>query len=680
MIAKFPLQSTQPQFVQAKSLDFSKNTGLNEIAFPPVQAGETSDEHSLQDRSQWTGAPSFEFQKTVSFESQSFQRVENSEIQALEREIEQLQSESMRLRPGQRRKRAQYAAQIQEQSTELAALRSKQNMSDSAAVAIDVIDYYSEHAHDYAQDTAPPRLDIHEGMQLVYAKMMANADDPQLNENMLALVAGVLEDPNAELSSADQRLLQEYGLVIRDGALQNFVTGEAVDAQDLADFAQIDAHQNDKLADIAATTGPRQDMLLRRGRASNLIVAAQLAERFLLDREQELTSALSGLRSSQKKLKENLSQGRNDLIRLQAQQQALQSRLDASSQLTQSLQGLQTAEDLSQFVLQATPAQQRQLRALGLDFEVQNGQVTFLQEGRTLEPADALRLLQDKAQAQSQALQREIELTQAALADTAQSVNDTEWALQDLEAQEQQVRQLQSEHATAFAEYEQRMAALKQLRDDPEAWNALSAEEQSEIEALLARHEEQSVRAQELQAEAQQELAATAALKQDARSFIEDAQASMERTQAVLEQAAQIGAELSQLLDRLKQQSQKLESSGSNEEVRALIEKANALASRLELAPSFEQFDVAELIQEWQKILKETQTIFSRWNKEGAVTQGIEERRMREYSERMLEQADYHLELIQSLTLKRSENLQQYFERHTRGLANGLQRSLPVSA
>lgn len=536
----------------------------------------------------------------------------------------------------------------------------KEQLSERAEIAIDVIDYYSRHADDYDASKRryqnSPKLDLEKGMNVVYAKMLANAGSPTDNAKMLELVSKLTEDPNYALSESDQQLLQGYGLAVQGGQLINYVTRERVSAQDISDFQHIHNYQSQKAAAVSENNGVSRPFV------GNILAAAELAETHLLNQQNLLADRLAALGLKRERLEADLESGRAQMSQLQNQQTVLNSQMEQANLTLELLNGLENASDLQQFFLNATPEQRALLEQLGITIQGDGDQITITQNGQPLSAQAALSLVREGVQAQVAQLQTSIEQTRTQLAEFEAQVSDIESQLQDIESDAAVVSMIQRNLEQATVGYESSIADLRQLRNDPEAWAQLSPDEQSRIEGLLGRYAGNMARTQSLQTAATQELEAVASLREEASVFVQEARELISATQNMLQAADQVLLNLTHALERLEQQIQRLEGSPETQKAQELIAEANDLASRLELMPSFDQMDVSELIAEWEKILKEAQATYSRWSKQQQANQDIENVRMQAFSKNMLERADYHLETLQNMVQQRSTEMRDYLQ------------------
>ena len=555
--------------------------------------------------------------------------------------------------------------------------------SPKAQNALDAIDYYSTTRSIESMENDPdrPQFNLTEGMGLVHTRMMANFIDGDKTAAAEVLFDELAQNPDMRLTRAQEQLLESYGIVPNGkGELINYGSQEVVSAADFEDLSQIIEYQKAQLVSMdQKSTEVLQDIgnsfrigstetfshmvgahqrLASGALATNAFVSQALMAEMHYDSEAEaLANALQAakaaraeLESKKTNLMKGLSEVENGIESAQEKLGVLENTIDAMSTLS-------TQEEMVSYLQNASPKQKALLDSAGITLQAgANGQQSVTVNGQPWQPGstsvgDALAQEFARIGAEIDALGRRAEGLQTEINNVDEALLNANTAMSDLETR------LQS-HGESFSNYQEQVDNMRALRDNPEQWNALSAEEQQAVNDFLARAESKISRGRELQNEGRSELTKL-------RETIAD-------TEQVLAQARVRLADVIESLSQLQQQHHSIgakvhtltaQRTEADQKASDLIQKADALAREVELAPQPSAEDVGALIAEWQTILKESAEHFNALAEAMSANQRIESERLAHYAAEAKELQEYTQQYLQDATELSKSQIQRLHDR-----------------
>ncbi len=552
---------------------------------------------------------------------------------------------------------------------------------------MNAIDYYATHqnANEFTEDA--PRFELEQGMDLVYVEMMANISDTQKTDDFIQLVNQLQEDPNARLSDTQNQLLEAYGLIQdAEGQLKNVMSGAQVQSEDLADFKDIIQYQKSMLlneennaldfnyADPTVNAiASRFNNEFKVASGQKLLATALLSEQHLKNSGEALEQAIAAAKAERANLlsqKETLSKkvpGLEQSIKTLTQEQ------EALVDTSKAISDLKTPEEVTAFINNASPQQQKALEKMGIQQD-NTGQLRI--NGKTIEPGAAMRALSKAVQSAAaetgqelQKLEQEADAIEQELAQLDEDINQAGKTVKDLDqAVKTHQKNLENDKAT--------VQQIKDLMNNPAEWNALPPEEQQQLREYVARSEARHQQAETLINTGRSESKAL-------REAISDtAMVSRSHKKALGRALAQLAGSgtLQQLFSKMNhdiQEKSKTEKPVSREdmererEVMEKLEEANALAEEIELAPEPDTEDVLTLIRQWEVIIRDTQVEIDAITAEMGSHQLMERNRLAEYAEKSQSLLEYTQEYIKNLSSAKREDLQQ-LTGEMKQLASGL--------
>lgn len=574
--------------------------------------------------------------------------------------------------------------------------------SPKAQALFDVIDYYTvnQSLESIARDPDAPQLDVQKGMDLVYARLMANFVEKETNAAAELLFSQLAENPHLSLSTSQEALLEAYGIVPNgQGQLTNYASGELVSAADFDDFNQILAYQKAHVlgagqssaalsaaSSLLQFTGmqgaemmrpifenPEVQQLTESARMANgTLGRALLAKQHLESQGQILDQALAAAKAERSRLENQ----KNDLLKgLSAAEEQLEATTQEQGvvqEVAAEVQDLETESDVVSYLKGVSLGKRSLLEGLGIKLEGSDHrgwQVSVA--GQPWRPGAGRQFLGQRLQEKITGLDLRIESLRSQTQTLQTQYTQVDAALQDAEKTTQNLEVATQDYERAFDVYETEIDALRALRSDPEAWAALSAEEQATAEQLLADADQQAATARQRLQAAREEQKALQATLEETREVLVQAQTRLENIlQGILALDAQ-----QQILHQQVEQIAGGMLSVADEKAQALVNRAEQLSQRLTLAPDPDSEDVGALIAEWQRILKDTQAHFAQLSSALHTAQRIEKERLAHYAQEALELNAY----TQSFFAKSSAQKQDYLSQMQQELQQQIQRLTAVA-
>lgn len=492
----------------------------------------------------------------------------------------------------------------------------------------------------------------------------------QLDSSAFEEISGFMDvlrdhEAGAEITAEQKAILHDFGLTLRGGSLVSLMTGNALSAEELNAIQRLGATLNS-----LAVNGPGVSQM-EQAQMQIVLNLAGAVENLQAEHNAQMREALEALNSEIDSTQENIDTTQTNIASTRTKIEASESRFRTYQADADLIEDLASGALMEKF---NGPDRQRYLPLLER-YEIQpirneQGEITaFESEGQLLSEAELAARLRT--------------MNQERLSDVQQERQELEADAARLEAQ---LTALQSQ-----------LDQLQQQRNNMQSM-AQRSRELSELNAgvsgaLTSMLNDPNV-PPEMRAEAAERLRGLQQVEQEAVQLRSEANAAMERADEVYAQGQTVldaGRQLSERLERqiealrqleaklegLNQQLQTLENSlkaqqEQQAQINALIAEANVLAEKV-LAPEFETLDVDALIQEWQDILSETETLYSRWNHTQMTNQNIENQRLEAYAEQMLERTAYQIEFLENLSQERSEQLKSYLDRNVQQLIRGLE-------
>lgn len=558
--------------------------------------------------------------------------------------------------------------------------------SPKAQALFDVIDYYTvnQSLETIARDPNAPKLEVQKGMDLVYARLMANFVEKDTNAAAELLFSQLAENPHMSLTASQEELLEAYGIVPNgQGQLINYASGELVSAEDFDDFNQILAYQKAQVlasgqssATLSAASSmlqfagmqtaemlrpifenPGVQQLSERARMANgTLGRALLAKQHLESQGQILDQALAAAKAERSRLENQ----KNDLLKgLSATEGQLESATQEQVALQETvieIQDLETESDVVSYLKSISPGKRNFLEGLGIKLEGgadhRGWQVSVA--GQPWTPGAGKRFLGQRLQEKLTALDHKVESLKSQTQSLKAQYERVDAALQDAEKTAKNLEIATQDYEHAFNAYETEIDQLRALRADPEAWAALSPEEQATAEQLLSEADQQAASARRRLQDAREEQKALQHTLEETREVLAQAQTRIENIlQGILALAAQ--------QQILHQQVEPLIGGASvvDEKAQALVSRAEQLSQTLTLAPDPESEDVATLIAEWQRILKDTQAHFEHMAATLHTSQRIEKERLAHYAQEALELNAYTQSFLEKSSTQKQDYLSQ---------------------
>lgn len=574
--------------------------------------------------------------------------------------------------------------------------------SPKAQALFDVIDYYTvnQNLETIARDPNAPRLDVQKGMDLVYARLMANFVEKETNTVAELLFSQLAENPQMPLTASQEALLEAYGIVPNgQGQLINYASGDVVSAEDFDDFNQILAYQKAQVlasgqssATLSAASSmlqfagmqtaemlrpifenPGVQQISERARMANgTLGRALLAKQHLETQGQILDQALAAAKAERSRLENQ----KNDLLKgLSAVEDQLETTTQEQAvvqEVATEIQDLETESDVVSYLKGVSSGKRSLLEGLGIKLEGSDHrgwQVSVA--GQPWSPGSGKRALGQRLQEKITALDHKVETLRSQTQSLKVQYDRVDAALQDAEKTAKNLEIATQDYAHAFNAYETEIDELRALRADPEAWAALSPEERATAEQLLSEADQQAASARRRLQAAREEQEALQATLEETREVLVQAQTRIDNIlQGILALAAQqqtLHQQVGQLTgDTL---------SVADEKAQALVNRAEQLSQRLSLAPDPESEDVGALIAEWQRILKDTQAHFQQLSSALHTSQRIEKERLAHYAQEALELNTY----TQSFLEKSSTQKQSYLSQIQQHVQQQIQRLTAVA-
>jgi len=609
---------------------------------------------------------SYDFETSVSFQNKApaSPPQDNAKLSGLKNRAEQLSHELDRLpnkNKGSVRRQRLETALVQVDS-QIKTINSKQNVSEAAALAIDSIEYYSRVSeNDYMNDDDKPMLSADKGMQLMYIGLIGMGQDDAKLEKAIALFNKLAENPQADLNQNELKLLEELGLRKNEsGQLINYGSGEAFKASDAKDALGIMDYQKGLKSinsDFAAQAKSKKAV----GSVRNMIDMTKKSRLHFSNEIQRLENQQGLLQNRMNDLSVKKEKAVTAVNNLQNRRGSLNTRVASVESWLQKFGQISSPEQLMKMA-QNNPEIRAFLQKEGIEIQSVNGQYSLMKNGQELSGADGLSLLSSKGKEMLSGLQAERAELEHDLSHAQEQLEQTQTAMTDLENQLEDVKDQKNKVVEAGSDYRANIAEMRALRNDPERWAALSAEEQQLILEELDLSGPLLERSRAVIESVDQDINAASELLAETRTFIQEAEGIIAEVEQLLAfiQALELKMGMAiEIIDRVIQSS---EANSIAQTVNELVARANELGSKLVLTPDVKQVDVNELIQEWQDILKETAKTYNDWDKELSADLQIERRRMQAYAEKLLDDVNYQMDYVKNMSEHREEKQRAYLQ------------------
>ncbi|MGV3524871.1 MAG: hypothetical protein ACO1RX_11630 [Candidatus Sericytochromatia bacterium] len=439
-----------------------------------------------------------------------------------------------------------------------------------------------------------------------------------------------------ELTPNEHNLLGGLGLMVKDGQMINLLTRQPVPPQDLRileSFAFQIRQDTDHLG-LFPTAQRRLELSLTQGpvaggpsvrttfNADRFSTGVKLqmvgdSTRELLAQNGQLNSQVRANRAQLESKGEQLSQqdASNAVLRTELEQvQSEKPRLEAWGRELEQAQNwfisLPPGQDPAT-AFQALPAEQRQALAPALKrlgFEVRGERLISTEKG---EPVTS-EAIQSRLAEEMQAYTAELQKTEARINQLMQQLAEGMLRSRTLRQEISSLGQAQDQLGDALQDnlkgLQGNREALLAIRRDPAQWNALSPEEQTQVETWLGEVDQAVQTSQENWRQAR-------TTREKVDQIAEHSLQEETRNQAALDVAQMFKQFLSnqeRLFERLEKQLSNLGPSSRSleNEVRRLVTEANDLAARVELTPRPFHIGIENLAEEWEHILTEARRLF----------------------------------------------------------------------
>lgn len=489
------------------------------------------------------------------------------------------------------------------------------------------------------QSAAAP--DLNQGLNYSLSRILASESERDLNQFIQALqllqLGGDTQKP--EVQSA----LQAMGLMLHDGKLYNLANRQQILPAQLSALAQLANHKLLAVGTpVLRMTETEQTM-----RTSNPVISTAVQKFAGLENILPVLQDNTGkIREARTELADTNGKVRRQAEKVETLLQESELRRQEAQVVTafwenfqqggqEWLQGLARSGGL-QAVNQA-------LADMGIQVHYEPGSQQLVFKTTAGEPLSleqfqqrwqqGLSELQSELQADRQQIQHETAVLTGLQADAEQQALQLGQLLTGNQALTQQAAQAYEE---AKAVYEQ----LKQLKADPEAWAALSPEEQAQAEALISRFEH------DLQPRAIQGLEA-------ARTEQALAQAEIERTRAQGLDIKDLLGRAQLALDQLDQLLGALGGADANKLEQAVAETL-ALIPQLNLSPQ----QVNQDFESWLESLEQLNAQFKHLNR-SQEAEGLQEKFSADQYRQIQRRLNYHLQKLKALDLQQTERVDQ---------------------
>ncbi len=555
--------------------------------------------------------------------------------------------------------------------------------SPKAQNALNAIDYYSTNRSLESMENDPnrPQLNLTEGMGLVHTRMIANFIDGDKTLAAEALFDELAQTPDMKLTAAQEQLLESYGIVPNGkGELINYGSGEVVTADDFDDLGQIMEYQKARFlatdqnsAAVLSEIGSQfsaggvdsfgslagvHSRLLSGTVATNASVTqALMAEKHYDNAAEGLAKALQKAKDARAKLEAQKQDIMNGLTVVEENIESTQNKLGVLENTIDVMKNFSTQEEMVNYLENASPEQKALLDSAGITLQAgANGQQNVTVNGQPWQPGstavgDALGQEFARITAEIDSMRKQADTMKTQMDNLDTELSNANGAMTDLETR------LES-HGKSFANYQEQVESMYALRNDPEQWNALSPEDQQAVNDFLARSESKISRGRELQNEGRSELTKLRETIADTEQVLAQARLRLadvfDRLSQLEHQHQGVGAKVYAMMGKTTEADQKAAS---------MIQKADALARKVELAPKPDHEDVGALIQEWQAILKESAAHFNELAESMSANQRIESERLAHYAAEAKELQEYTQQYLKDVTTLGKGQIEQVHDR-----------------
>lgn len=457
----------------------------------------------------------------------------------------------------------------------------------------------------------------------------------------LASVLVKLENPNPTLNSVETGLLRAVGLRFHQGQLFNLGNQQVLspeERQELAQFATLIQryHRPDAALLAPVSGGQRMTQHEALGKALATMAQSQLLLAEVTALEQKIAANDAAIQQQNTAYQMTLDQ----LTIAQQQQQALLTQTEQALTQQQALTTLRQQLEAGQV---PSLAQAHQILApLGLQVTTTG----YQHNGQAISQAEFLAALAAAEMAQAET----VAMLQTQLAGAQRHLDQQQ---RQADQQGAQLQTLRDQQAADIATYQTQTTALAQTDQALGEWAAYPDLRDMLPQGAVSRLREQ----------VQHTL-------QRAPQVISRAEATLARTDTLLARGRELGA----VTQRLQQQQQDLQAALQTalrlreqtyqalkrkleEEVAALVAKADQLQATLNLSPLPVGEAMAELLQAWLEDIQATaQQMHALWQQQQGLQQQ-ERLQLSQYVEQLQRSANYHQEQLAKLDQRRSEQV-----------------------
>ncbi|MGE3724433.1 MAG: hypothetical protein AB7I41_02710 [Candidatus Sericytochromatia bacterium] len=490
-------------------------------------------------------------------------------------------------------------------------------------------------------------LDLKSKMGYVLVQAMRNYNKPEMAQ--LATILDKLGQPGQTLSNQENALLRTLGLRFQDGKLYNLANKEEISSKDLGQLKQvaqlIQRIQNPRASGFTLTQVE--------GLAQAFEVMAR--NQLLLTEVKALEEEIKRNDADIQQLRVKYDQTLDDLAAAQKQQQeaAAQAQAEAEKQrmlnslLQQAKSGQWDASFLQQFGSAEKLADLNKLLAeYGLSLELGSGSPTFKRNGQSVGPE----LLGDYFQAALQGQAAKLKELDAKLAASGATVTrlqiqaDQEAATLNARVKEQ--AELVSVVKDKMKDLKKANSELEDVSQNPDLAGLLPIELlgdlRSEANAIFERLPALLAQAEETLSQATESLMRGHLLAQLSAFLLQQAQ----DLQSLI---ADLFAVSDSLNEALKQQ--------LDEELQALIAKANEAQALLSQSPRPDNRELEQATQKWlEQVLKTTEQINLLLAEQQNARQ-TERAQVAQQVEKIRRNAEYHLKQLTGFDTRRTETV-----------------------
>lgn len=488
-------------------------------------------------------------------------------------------------------------------------------------------------------------LDLKSKMGYVLGQTLLNYNKPEMSQ--LATILDKLGQPGQTLSNQESELLRKLGLRFQDGKLYNLANKQEVSANDLGQLKQI-AQLIQRIQNPRAS-GFTLSQIEGLAQAFEVMARSQL----LLTEVQALEEDIKRNDAEIQKLRAQYDQTLTDLGVAQAQQQETTAQARAAAEKQRTLNTLVQQVRSGQWdpaVLQqfSSPEKLAELNKMlaeyGLSLELNSGSPVFKRNGQTLSSEHLNDYLHAALQGQTAKLQELDEKLKAETAAMVQLQTRADQEAATLTARTQEQTERVSVYKEKTEELKNKNRELDEKVQNPLLTGILPRELVDDFRRPITDALE---RAPALMAQVEN------TLNQVSQSLIRG-HLMAQLSEFLLQQAQDLTSQFLDLFTATDRLSEALKAQ-LDEELQALIAKANEAQALLNQSPRPDSRSLEQATQKWlEEVLKSTDQINTLLAQEQTSRQ-TERMQVAQQVEKIRRNAEYHLKQLSGFDTRRSE-------------------------